>query len=127
MARERRQPEPARESFSPLVFSAEIQMGETVEITGSFIDEQKTGIILARSLLIRGKTFVLRDKYGFPSGVVREKAVRLLKLGAYDYLTKTLELDELYHTIGRALETVTLAKENRRLHEGLREKFSFGN
>jgi DNA-binding NtrC family response regulator len=54
-----------------------------------------------------------------------EKAVRLLKLGAYDYLTKPIEMDELHHTIENALEKITLIKENRRLQENLREKFSF--
>lgn len=56
-----------------------------------------------------------------------EKAVRLLKMGAYDYLTKPLEMDELVHLAGNALERVTLVKENRRLQDDLREKFSFGN
>jgi len=54
-----------------------------------------------------------------------EKAVKLLKQGAYDYLTKPIEMDELYHTIENALEKVTLIKENQRLQENLREKFSF--
>jgi DNA-binding NtrC family response regulator len=56
-----------------------------------------------------------------------EKAVKLLKMGAYDYLTKPLEMDELYHTIANALEKITLVKENQRLQENLREKFSFEN
>lgn len=56
-----------------------------------------------------------------------EKAVKLLKQGAYDYLTKPLELDELFHTIANALDKVTLVKENQRLQDGLREKFSAGN
>jgi len=56
-----------------------------------------------------------------------EKAVRLLKQGAYDYLAKPIEMDELYHTIENALEKVTLIKENQRLQENLREKFSFEN
>jgi DNA-binding NtrC family response regulator len=56
-----------------------------------------------------------------------EKAVRLLKKGAYDYLTKPIEMDELFHTIAQALEKVTLLAENRRLQEDLREKFTFKN
>lgn len=56
-----------------------------------------------------------------------EKAVRLLKKGAYDYLTKSIEIDELHHSIEKALERVTLVNENRRLQESLREKFSFEN
>jgi len=56
-----------------------------------------------------------------------EKAVKFLKQGAYDYLTKPIEMDELIHTISNALEKITLIKENRRLQENLREKFSFQN
>lgn len=54
-----------------------------------------------------------------------EKAVRLLKMGAYHYITKPIEMDELNHTIDQALEKVTLVEENKRLQESLRDKFSF--
>ena len=54
-----------------------------------------------------------------------EKAVRLLKMGAYTYLNKPIEMDELNHNIERALEKVTLAEENLRLQQDLQEKFSF--
>lgn len=56
-----------------------------------------------------------------------EKAVRLLKMGAYTYLNKPIEMDELNHNIAQALEKVTLIEENRRLQQGLKEKFSFEN
>jgi len=56
-----------------------------------------------------------------------EKAVRLLKMGAFTYLTKPIEMDELLHDIGKALEGVILRKENRRLKEDLKDKFSFEN
>jgi DNA-binding NtrC family response regulator len=56
-----------------------------------------------------------------------DKAVQLLKMGAYTYLTKPLELDELHHNIKNALEKVTLVKENRSLQEKLLETFSFKN
>jgi DNA-binding NtrC family response regulator len=55
-----------------------------------------------------------------------EKAVRLLKMGAYTYLTKPLEMDELFHNIDNALERVTLIRENQRLHQDLQQKFSVG-
>ena len=54
-----------------------------------------------------------------------EKAVKLLKMGAYTYLNKPIEMDELSHNIRQALEKVSLVEENRRLQEGLKEKFSF--
>ena len=56
-----------------------------------------------------------------------EKAVHLLKLGAYTYLNKPVEMDELLHAIRQALEKVTLISENRRLAEDLKERFSFGS
>ncbi len=54
-----------------------------------------------------------------------EKAVKLLKMGAYTYLTKPIEMTELVHNMRQALERSVLLEENRRLREGLREKFSF--
>lgn len=54
-----------------------------------------------------------------------EKAVKLLKMGAYTYLNKPIEMEELNHNISRALEKIALMEENRRLQEGLKEKFSF--
>ncbi|NIO83806.1 MAG: response regulator, partial [Candidatus Aminicenantes bacterium] len=56
-----------------------------------------------------------------------DKAVRLLKMGAYSYLTKPLQMAELHHNIKNALEKVTLVKENRDLQEKLQETFSFKN
>jgi len=56
-----------------------------------------------------------------------EKAVSLLKKGAYHYLTKPIEMDELMHTIEKALERITLFNENQRLQKNLNEKFSFKN
>lgn len=54
-----------------------------------------------------------------------EKAVRLLKMGAYTYLNKPIEMDELLHNIEQALEKVTLIEENLRLQQDLKDKFSF--
>lgn len=48
-------------------------------------------------------------------------AVECIKLGAYDYLTKPFELDELKATINKALEHGELMKENARLKTILKE------
>lgn len=56
-----------------------------------------------------------------------EKAVQLLKMGAYSYLTKPLKIDELHHTIKEALDKITLFKENQRLQEKLHETYAFQN
>jgi two-component system NtrC family response regulator len=54
-----------------------------------------------------------------------EGAVDAMRMGAYDYLTKPIELDELDLLIGRISERRRLISENRALKEQLVEKFSF--
>jgi len=52
-----------------------------------------------------------------------ETAVHALKKGAYDYLTKPLDFDELKIAIARATENTRLKKENEDLKERLGERF----
>jgi two-component system response regulator HydG len=52
-----------------------------------------------------------------------ETAVEALKRGAYDYLTKPLDFDELQIIIERAMEHRQLREENRLLRENLGVKF----
>jgi two-component system response regulator HydG len=52
-----------------------------------------------------------------------ETAVRALKQGAYDYITKPVDPDELSHLVGKALEHRRTKEENVRLRENLREIF----
>ncbi|MEN6489580.1 MAG: sigma-54 dependent transcriptional regulator [Smithella sp.] len=52
-----------------------------------------------------------------------ETAVKALKKGAYDYLTKPLDFDELKIAIARATEHTRLKKENEYLKERLGESF----
>lgn len=52
-----------------------------------------------------------------------ETAVKAMKLGAYDYLSKPFNLDEITITIRKALETVSLREEVRLLKE--QQKTSF--
>lgn len=56
-----------------------------------------------------------------------ETAVSALKKGAYDYLTKPLDFDELQMVIARATEHSSLVKENEYLKERLGEKFDRQN
>ncbi len=51
-----------------------------------------------------------------------EDAVAAMKLGAYDYLTKPYNRDELKVTLDLALERRRLLQENRRLRDRLREQ-----
>ena len=56
-----------------------------------------------------------------------ETAVKALKKGAYDYLTKPLDFDELQMAISRATEHNRLKRENEYLKERLGEKFDRQN
>ena len=56
-----------------------------------------------------------------------ETAVEALKSGAYDYLTKPLDFDELHLTMERAMEHVHLKEENRLLRESLGKHFDRQN
>ncbi|MCK5349408.1 MAG: sigma-54-dependent Fis family transcriptional regulator, partial [Desulfobacula sp.] len=49
-------------------------------------------------------------------------AVKALKIGAYDYLTKPLDFDKLKLTIERIFESISLKTENRHLKTRLKEQ-----
>jgi len=51
-----------------------------------------------------------------------QTAVKALKIGAYDYLTKPLDFDKLKLTIERIFESIFLKIENRHLKTRLKEK-----
>jgi DNA-binding NtrC family response regulator len=53
----------------------------------------------------------------------RDSAEQALKQGAFDYLTKPLEREELLQTIDRAFERMRLIQENRLLRQQLEERF----
>ncbi len=52
-----------------------------------------------------------------------EDAVNIMKAGAYDYITKPVDLDELETLLKRINEKRNLIYENKRLKEQLQEKF----
>ena len=54
-----------------------------------------------------------------------EDAVNIMKAGAYDYLTKPIDLDELENLIKRVHEKRLLLAENRLLKEQLQQRFKF--
>ena len=54
-------------------------------------------------------------------------AVDALKSGAYDYLTKPLDIDELKILVKKALRHFQLEKENRYLKERLGDRFDFSS
>ncbi len=54
-----------------------------------------------------------------------EKAVRAMRSGAFNYITKPFNNDELVASINKALEHSALAQENRRLQQEIRGRYSF--
>jgi len=52
-------------------------------------------------------------------------AVEAMKRGAYDFLTKPLNLEQLEMVIKRALKSKTIEAENSELHQRLDQKYSF--
>ncbi len=56
-----------------------------------------------------------------------ESAVEALKRGAYDYIEKPFDVEELKLTIKKALETTALRRENILLRQQLRLKYGFDN
>ena len=54
-------------------------------------------------------------------------AVEAVKQGAYDFITKPFELEEMRMTIKKALEMKKLTQENKELRMMLKEKFIFKN
>lgn len=56
-----------------------------------------------------------------------DTAVKAMKLGAFDYITKPIKLDEIKLVIGRALEYQKLKTENAFLQGQLKAKYRFAN
>jgi two-component system, NtrC family, response regulator PilR len=56
-----------------------------------------------------------------------DSAVEAMRKGAFDYLTKPLEKDQLLLVLRRALERSHLVRENRMLQEQLRDRFRLEN
>jgi len=56
-----------------------------------------------------------------------ENAVEAMRNGAYDFITKPLNIDKLSLIVKRALENSSLKRQNRELLKQLKQKYSFEN
>ena len=56
-----------------------------------------------------------------------DKAVEAMKLGAYDYITKPINRDELKLVVEKALQVTSLTAENRDLRQRLEVRDEFKN
>src|SRR5205814_10528942 len=56
-----------------------------------------------------------------------ETAVEAMKMGAYDYVTKPIKIDELQLTVQRALDYQAAVRENVYLRKERKNKYKFEN
>jgi DNA-binding NtrC family response regulator len=84
---------------------------------------QESGLELLRDLKAgeRSPTVIMITAYGS-----EKVAVEAMKSGAYDYLPKPFEVDELRLVVAKAFEKVDLENENRRLKRQLYSEGQFG-
>ena len=102
----------------------EVARGPIDLVIADYRMPQHTGIDLIRLLEGEGYKLPVIIMTAFSSV---ETAVEALKSGAYDYLTKPLDFDELRLTMERAMEHVHLKEENRLLRESLGGHFDRRN
>jgi DNA-binding NtrC family response regulator len=83
----------------------------------------ESGLDFLRALKASGNTpqIIMITAYGS-----EKVAVEAMKSGAYDYLPKPFEVDELRLVVEKAFERMDLADENRRLKEQLVSEGQFG-
>ena len=78
------------------------------------------GLSLVRELSREDPTTLVIIMTGFGS---LDSAEQAMKQGAFDYLTKPLERDDLLRIVGRAFDRIGLIQENRLLRQQLEERF----
>jgi putative PEP-CTERM system response regulator len=115
----------------------EIFLAKNAEEAFLQIKEHFPDLILLDIILpdLDGLRVLEKIKQGEPDAVVImitatktvKTAVEAMKLGAYDYVTKPFDIDELRLIINRALSTKALKEENRRLWEEIDKSFAFEN
>ena len=99
----------------------------------AFLDESEVDVIVTDMKMpkISGKEVVTHVKRDYPHipvlvmtafGTI-ESAVDIMKLGAFDYITKPFSNDELLLSIHNAVEMARVHRRYRLLHENLEERY----
>ncbi len=127
----------ARESLK-MVFKDEfdVLLAKNAEEAFAQMKQQDPDITLLDILLpdLDGLKVLERMKREDPDAIVImitatrtvRTAVEAMKLGAYDYVTKPFDVDELRLIVNRALSNQALQKEVRYLRDRIDERFDFG-
>ena len=127
----------ARESLK-MVFKEEFEvlLAKSADEAFSQMKEHTPDIILLDILLpdLDGLKVLERMKREDPDTIVImitatrtvRTAVEAMKLGAYDYVTKPFDVDELRLIVNRALSNQALQKEVKYLRERIDERYDFG-
>jgi DNA-binding NtrC family response regulator len=127
----------ARESLK-MVFKEdfEVLLAKSADEAFSQMKEHTPDIILLDILLpdLDGLKVLERMKREDPDTIVImitatrtvRTAVEAMKLGAYDYVTKPFDVDELRLIVNRALANQALQKEVKYLRERIDERYDFG-
>jgi two-component system, NtrC family, response regulator AlgB len=110
----------------------EVQTAESGHQALAMFSDRCTDVVLTdyRMAEMNGHELLKRIKQRDPNVMVIlmtayatiENAVAAIKEGAYDYLTKPFSLDQVEHSIERALETQRLRNEVRGLRDTLEER-----
>ncbi|MCA9772869.1 MAG: sigma-54-dependent Fis family transcriptional regulator [Myxococcales bacterium] len=79
---------------------------ELLEKLGSLLDETSIIIMTAEDTM--------------------DNAIAAMKRGAFDYVTKPFELDELEVVVDKAMQNALLARENLRMRREIRERYEIG-
>jgi len=101
------------------------------------IDEESVDLLLSDLKMgeMNGIEFMQKAKEKKPDLVVIlltaygtiENAVEAMRLGAFDFLTKPVNLDSVEFAIKRGLQSKQIQEENRSLREALDKRFGFEN
>ncbi len=110
---------------------------ETLKSALAKLQKQSYSLVITEVNLPDGDGFELLDtvRKEYPRTVVIvitgygtiESAVKAIKRGAYDYLTKPINDDELRLTVERAIKQQSLMSENESLRLQLEQKYSLEN
>jgi len=109
----------------------------TVKGAAAELEKQDYALVITEINLPDGDGFQLLNivKQNYPQTVVVvitgygtiESAVRAIKTGAYDYLTKPINDDELRLAVARAIKQQSLISENVSLRSQLEQRYSLDN